>query len=37
MIINAGILIVIYRDDYNDKMADELLNGMLKKFEGDIE
>lgn len=35
MIVNAGILNVVYRDDYNDKMADELLYGMLKKFEGD--
>lgn len=37
MIVNAGILNVVYRDDYNDKMADELLYGMLKKFEVDIE
>ena len=37
MIVNAGILNVVYRDDYDDKMADELLYGILKKFEGDIE
>ena len=37
MIVNAGILNVVYRDDYDDKMAVELLYGILKKFEGDIE
>ena len=36
MIVNAGILKIVYRDDYNDKMADDVLYGMLRKFEGDI-
>ncbi len=34
MIVNAGILNVVYRDDYNDKMADDVLYGLLRKFEG---
>jgi dCMP deaminase len=34
MIANAGILNVVYRDDYNEKMADDVLHGMLRKFEG---
>ena len=37
MIVNAGILKICYRDDYNDKMADDVLYGMLRKFEGEIE
>ena len=37
MIVNAGVSRVIYMDDYNDKMADDVLYGMLRKFEGDIE
>ena len=33
MIVTAGILNVVYRDDYNDKIADDVLYGLLKKFE----
>jgi len=36
MIVNAGILNVVYRDDYDDKMSDTVLFGLLRKFEGDI-
>ena len=36
MIVNAGILSVVYRDDYDDKMSDTVLFGLLRKFEGDI-
>lgn len=36
MIINAGILSVVYRDEYDDKMSDTVLFGLLQKFEGDI-
>ena len=37
MIVNAGILNVVYRDDYNDELTDTVLYGLLEKFEGDIE
>lgn len=36
MIVNAGILSVVYRDDYDDKMSDTMLFGLLQKFEGGI-
>lgn len=36
MIVNAGILNVVYRDDYNDELTDTVLFGLLQKFEGDI-
>ena len=36
MIVNAGILNVVYRDEYDDKMSDTALFGLLRKFEGDI-
>ena len=36
MIANAGILKVVYRDEYDDKMSDTVLYGLLRKFEGDI-
>ncbi len=37
MIVNAGILNVVYRDDYNDELTDTVLYGLLEKFEGEIE
>ena len=37
MIVNAGILNVVYRDEYDDKMSDTVLFGLLQKFEGEIE
>ena len=37
MIVNAGILNVVYKDDYDDKMSDTVLFGLLQKFEGEIE
>jgi deoxycytidylate deaminase len=37
MIVNAGILNVVYRDYYNDELTDTVLYGLLEKFEGDIE
>lgn len=36
MIVNAGILNVLYRDEYDDKLSDTVLFGLLQKFEGDI-
>ena len=36
MIANTGIFRVVYMDDYNDNMADVVLDGMLEKFEGCI-
>ncbi len=35
MIVNAGILNVVYRDDYNDELTDMVLFGLLQKFEGE--
>ena len=37
MIVNACILSVVYRDDYEDKMSDPVLFGLLQKFEREIE
>ncbi len=36
MIVNAGISSVVYRDEYDDKMSDTVLFGLLQKFEGEI-
>lgn len=32
MIVNAGILNVVYRDEYDDNMSDTVLFGLLRKF-----
>ena len=34
MIVNAGVIKVVYRDDYNDELTDTVLYGLLEKFEG---
>ena len=37
MIVNAGILNVVYRDEYDDPMSDTVMFGLLQKFEGETE
>lgn len=37
MIVNAGIMSVVYRDEYHDELTDTVLYGLLEKFKGDIE